>query len=223
MLRKPQVVPKPAPPPVGSSNTSQTGTTKPTVPFKEFLESVPPGRTVLLPAGTLTSSTNIQGQWDVEVPELSLYCNDIACERFQFFAPKRSSIAAGDSHAQFTCRNCQTTLKTYSLRFTSDSDPGKNARVVKFGEIPQFGPPLPAKLLQLAGHHGDILKKGRRSENQSLGIGAFAYYRRVVELQKNFLIDEVAKAVTRLGGNTNTLAALRKSPWRKRNSRPQWN
>ena len=30
-----------------------------------------------------------------------------------------------------------------------------------------------------------LLRKGRRTENQSLGIGAFAYYRRVVENQKD--------------------------------------
>jgi hypothetical protein len=66
-------------------------------------------------------------------------------------------------------------------------------------------------LLQLAGSNAALLKKGRRSENQSLGIGAFAYYRRVVEDQKNKLIDEILKAVERLGGNAETLAKIQKA------------
>ena len=55
----------------------------------------------------------------------------------------------------------------------------------------------------------DWLKKGRRSENQGLGIGAFAYYRRVVEEQKSRLIDEIKKAIERIGGrNEQALESL---------------
>jgi hypothetical protein len=34
---------------------------------------------------------------------------------------------------------------------------------------------------------------GRRAENQGMGIGAFAYYRRVVENQKNRIIAEIKR------------------------------
>jgi hypothetical protein len=51
--------------------------------------------------------------------------------------------------------------------------------------------------------------RGRRAENQGLGIGAFAYYRRVVENQKGRLITEIAKVAKRLGAAEEELARFR--------------
>jgi hypothetical protein len=39
----------------------------------------------------------------------------------------------------------------------------------------------------------DLPQKGRRCENQGLGISAFGYYRRVVQNAKNEIIGEVLK------------------------------
>ncbi|MGY0573549.1 hypothetical protein ACTGJ9_022760 [Bradyrhizobium sp. RDM12] len=50
--------------------------------------------------------------------------------------------------------------------------------------------------------------KGRRCENQGLGIGAFAYYRRVVESQKNEILDEMIAVSRKQGASTETIAAL---------------
>jgi hypothetical protein len=41
--------------------------------------------------------------------------------------------------------------------------------------------------------------KGRRCENQGVGIAAFAYYRRVVENQKNRIRDEILRAARKIG------------------------
>lgn len=41
-------------------------------------------------------------------------------------------------------------------------------------------------------------RQGRQCENQGLGIGAFAYYRRVVENQRNAIIDEIVRVSTKL-------------------------
>ena len=49
------------------------------------------------------------------------------------------------------------------------------------------------------------MRKGRRTENQSLGIGAFAYYRRVVENQKDRLLEEIRKAAVRLRADQELL------------------
>lgn len=45
----------------------------------------------------------------------------------------------------------------------------------------------------------DAFLKGRRCESQSLGIGAFVYYRRVVEKQKNRILDEIIKVSRKIG------------------------
>jgi hypothetical protein len=193
------------------------------VNLKQFFESVAPGRKVRLVESFRLM--DVPEKLIGTLPGIALYCGTSSCERIQNFSYSEIYPLAwhqnktGDFHvvrtgqdvfARYYCRNCNVTWKTFAFRIYRDDAPNL-AKVYghKFGEIPQFGPPLPAKLLQLAGDYGDLLRKGRQSENQSLGIGAFAYYRRVVELQKLRLIDELQKAIERLGGNNGTaLAAL---------------
>lgn len=187
----------------------------PVIALGTFLETVPPGRLVYLSADKSVMTKEWSGHYyfvKLKLPNLSLYCSEPTCERMQFFRPllnQESVSAPGDRYLGYVCKNCGNTFKTFSIRFTSEGEADLTTLYAqKFGEIPQFGPPLPAKLLQLAGEMQDVLKKGRQSENQSLGIGAFAYYRRIVETQKSRLIDELKNAIERLGGNTKTLQAL---------------
>lgn len=50
--------------------------------------------------------------------------------------------------------------------------------------------------------------QGRRAENQGLGIGANAYYRRVVENQKGGIIEAILKAARRLDAKSDVIATL---------------
>jgi hypothetical protein len=61
----------------------------------------------------------------------------------------------------------------------------------KLGEWPPFAPPTPSRVNSLIGPDRDLFFKGRASEREGLGVGAFAYYRRIVENQKNRLLDGV--------------------------------
>lgn len=54
-------------------------------------------------------------------------------------------------------------------------------------------PPVPARVFKLIGEDRAEFLKGRRCENQGLGVAAFAYYRRVVENQKARIFDEVIR------------------------------
>ena len=178
-----------------------------------FLEDVPPGVMEAVEFGPRTNY-NFNGRFEakLDVPLLKLHCTDSSCNRVMFFASTKKelllTVGRHDEVLYFTCRHCARVMKSFSLRFAVTD---KSCTAFKFGEVPPFGPPLPARLLRLAGNHGELLKKGRRSENQGLGIGAFAYYRRVVELQKGRLIDELSNAVTRLGGDTEALQGLERA------------
>lgn len=181
--------------------------------LKEFLETVPPGRQTKLAESNFEINSGNQALFgfQLKVVPLFLYCGFKTCGGMRFFEPTKSQIAIGwvshDEFLYFTCRNCKSVFKSFAIRFIPPKD-GNIRFAEKFGETPPFGPPLPAKLLQLAGDEGDALKKGRRSENQGLGIGAFAYYRRVVERQKSRLVDELKNAITRLSGDASALTAL---------------
>ena len=54
----------------------------------------------------------------------------------------------------------------------------------------------------------DYYLKGRHAENQGLGIGAFVYYRRVVENQKDRIFDEILKVSEKIGAPKELLAQL---------------
>ncbi len=80
--------------------------------------------------------------------------------------------------------------------------------MIKFGENPVFGPPIPARLLKLIGPDRDTFLKGRRCENQGLGVGAFVYYRRVVEQQKIRIFKEIVKVSEKIGAPKEKLTIL---------------
>jgi hypothetical protein len=74
------------------------------------------------------------------------------------------------------------------------------------GEYPPYGPPIPAKVISMIGPDRELFLQGYRSETQGFGIGAFAYYRRVVENQKSRIIQEVRRVADRLGADKETLS-----------------
>lgn len=62
--------------------------------------------------------------------------------------------------------------------------------------------------MKLVGPDRELLMKGRRSENMGLGVGAFAYYRQVVENQKNRLLEEIKKIAKLSGAPEDDLEAF---------------
>jgi hypothetical protein len=73
------------------------------------------------------------------------------------------------------------------------SENAYKGKIMKFGEFPVFGKPIPSKLISLIGPDKNNFIKGRKCENQGFGIGSYSYYRRVVESQKNRIIDQIIK------------------------------
>ena len=71
---------------------------------------------------------------------------------------------------------------------------------MKFGE----GPPRNTRA-EREKKGRELFLQGRRSETRGLGIGAFAYYRRVVENQKGRIIQEIGKVASRLGAKADAL------------------
>ena len=81
----------------------------------------------------------------------------------------------------------------------------------KFGELPPYGPHVPSKLIELIGPDRDLFLQGRRCESQGLGIGAFTYYRRVVENQKNRILKKIIKVSERIKAPQDKINTLREA------------
>jgi hypothetical protein len=147
--------------------------------------------------------------------DLQLHCGSERCGGVRSFAWSSDSVYFGAGWQQFfvtyTCRNCQGTGKIFALSAQRPNPPAPNGVAVKFGEIPEFGPPTPARVISLIGPDRELYLRGRRSEIQGLGIGAFGYYRRVVENQKGRLIEEIASVARKLGAKPQAIEALERA------------
>ena len=107
----------------------------------------------------------------------------------------------------YFCSDCRMHLKSFSLWLSVDEIEGRGV-AYKYGEKPPFGIPVPNKVLRLFGEDRDNFIKGRQCENQGLGVGAFAYYRRVVENHKNEIFDEIIKVCETVGASKELIEEL---------------
>lgn len=180
----------------------------------EFLEKIPPGQERIVELFRLEniSYNSVNIKWE-PVP-ISLYCTSEQCDGIRTFDPKGTSFIREDDKVftqflKYECRNCRECLKQYAVSVARIS--GNSVKMYKFGELPQFGPPNPKKLMNLMGGERDAYLKGRRCENQGLGIAAFAYYRRVVENQKSKIIGEILKVAENLKADPDLIRELKEA------------
>lgn len=177
------------PPPAGAAPPKKAVRT-----FAEFLQSAAPDAAEEVSELTFIGYNN---QRYLSSPDLHLYCD--VCEGVRVFHTQNNSFISGGLEFEtvtYECRNCCQTTKTFSLVL---KDGNKSGVVQKLGELPPFGPPTPSRLFKLVGEEDrELFLKGRRAELRGLGIGAFAYYRRIVEQQKGRIIEEIGKVAVKL-------------------------
>jgi hypothetical protein len=178
-----------------------------TLTFAEFLESVPPSQAVNI--DVIANNLN-----DILItPDIQLHCGSEVCNGTRFF---RSTVAGRKLVLQeeallylsYRCANCRVSVKIFSLRVYLTDNQKMAGNAYKLGEYPVYGPPTAARLIKMVGPDRDVFLKGRRCENQGLGIGAFVYYRRVVENQKNRILDQIIKVATKIGAPEDSLVKL---------------
>lgn len=189
------------------------------ITIKSFFESVSPYKEVEVEdlkliyyiIGGRTISANF--------PEIEVECPVCKGKRFFEKTNTESSYSSTDGYSLetilYTCKNCSHSQKIFTLKY-KQLEPEKGAEVIpgsiiKLGEYPPFGDSIPAKVITLVGKERDFFLKGRRCENQSLGIGAYAYYRRIVENQKDKLIDEIIKVCKKLGKQESLIEELERA------------
>lgn len=175
--------------------------------FASFLESTPPGQFTNVKdlCAFLADTTRV-----ITSPDIQLHCDSDSCQGVRFFACSSSRQNVPNENPKtaflnYECRNCRTTQKLFAVLLQADLL-HSSGTAIKLGELPSFGPPIPSRVISLIGPDREIFIRGRRAENQGLGIGAFAYYRRVVENQKGRLITEIGKVAKRLGATPEVLS-----------------
>jgi hypothetical protein len=182
----------------------------PEISLKSLLEETPPDRMVYaIDLEFVSNGVN----WS-EAPCIALYCESETCLGQRQFESGDHLYFGNHWQNQFLsykCRNCKSREVYFALRYRIHKPPtykevGRGI-FVKLGQFPAFGPQTSSKLISLIGPDRDIFLQGRRAENRGMGVGAFAYYRRVVENQKNRIILKISE-VAKLVGSTPEADAL---------------
>jgi hypothetical protein len=179
------------------------------ISLAEFLETSPPD--TQLHVDHLAAKSRSTAGLELNEADIHLPCNSEKCEgkgELHFVNTGGSSYLEREkwkfAFASYHCRNCRDTMKTFALVVRVDPE-GYSGAVLKLGETPAFGPQVPARVITLIGPDREIFLSGRRAENRGLGIGAFAYYRRVVENQKSRIIQEMARVAKKLEASEHDL------------------
>lgn len=186
----------------------------------EFLESTPPNQEMQISDLCYSDDTNSGRKIIMYRPTIQLYCNHDNCKGTRFFRISKNNIyddiellihAYKFIYIKYFCANCQKTEKIFSLAVKANDDKKKSGLCYKFGERPPYGPQVSPKLIKLIGPDRDEFLQGMRCENQGLGVGAFTYYRRVVENQKNRIIGEIITVSEKIGAPADKIEKLKAS------------
>ena len=200
-----------------TDNTSVKKQEDDPIRFAEFLETSPPSRVVSLL--DFTDIHDVGGKYSRKManviiyPEIQIHCTSDTCNGPRFFRLEKETETILNAkgytffYVTYICSNCRKFTKTFSLA-AKVNDQKLDGSCYKFGELPIYGPPVSAKLIKLIGPDRDLFLKGRTCENQGLGIGAFGYYRRVIENQKSRIFDEIIKVSQKIGADQEFIAQM---------------
>ena len=190
--------------------------------FSEFLQSTPPNQ--LRHISNLSVSPHVGAyasiSKEINKPKLELHCPHDLCNGVRFFrctavfsstGPYLKENNVSYLYVTYQCSNCREAVKVYSLAARLSTIDGSHGICCKLGEFPPYGQPVSPRLIKLIGPDREIFLKGRNCENQGFGIGAFTYYRRVVENQKNRILGEIVKVSEKIGVPQDKIDTLREA------------
>jgi len=172
------------------------------VSWADFLVNTPPGTEAWI-KDLVKKSSESEGVWELLRPGVRLHCTSDICNGHRLFASNSRPQRMYESKRNYlfldyVCRNCRKTRKVYAVVARCQEKSGLG-RVCKIGEWPAFGVCAPARVVELLGSDYELFQKGRCAEVQGLGMGAYSYYCRVIDNQKNRLLDQLIEVSHKLG------------------------
>ncbi len=142
-------------------------------------------------------------------PSFNMYCEN--CELVQTYNANEDTDYSHPNgfeesndiyRLQYTCKGCDSDIREFLLKFDYKMGEDKEGNQVvvwavqKIGQNPPWDIAVSEKDIESLGESYEIYQKGLICESQGYGIGAFAYYRRVVEDLVDGLLDSIATAIS---------------------------
>lgn len=162
------------------------------MPNKEFLETYPLYRRWKV--GGLPNTAD-----RLPKPQINMPC--LECKSNQTFVMTNEHWE-GQGHAnypssglifraRYLCVHCQKFERHFLIRIDENCQ-----SLTKVGQYPAWEITGDAEIERLLGDHSHYYNKGLICESQGYGIGAFGYYRRIVEEVIDGLLEEVAELLS---------------------------
>ena len=162
------------------------------MPDKVFLETYPLYRKFAV--GDLPTTLNV-----LPKPSINMPCSE--CKSSQTFrmtndyyenAGRTNYPSAGVTvRLLYVCAHCSKARRFFFVRIGDEVE-----SLTKVGQYPPWDIACDRELEALLGSHSVYYKRGLVCESQSYGIGAYGYYRRIVEEVIDDLLDEIAQLLT---------------------------
>jgi hypothetical protein len=112
----------------------------------------------------------------------------------------------------YRCSNCTVSEKHFAIRLGVGGPAIISGICSKIYEEPAFGSPIPKRLFQVIGEaNRDHFLQARRAIARGLGIGAYAYYRRIVENTKFDLVRSVLEVARATNAPVEQIELLQKA------------
>jgi hypothetical protein len=159
------------------------------MPDAKFLETYPLYRKF--------HSNRIKAYYLQDIPKLpiKMHCHKCACtQTFNMENEYWEHHARGDwasgkvLRVVYLCAACYQCRYFFLVQFRDDY-------VMKVGQYPPWEITPDKNLTELLGEHQDYYKKGLVCESQGYGIGAYAYYRRIIEEIIDNLLNSIADLI----------------------------
>lgn len=160
--------------------------------FTEFLETYPLYRK--FHTEHLTTYTN-----NLPVAKINMRCSKCGGvrtfemkNRYAEFTQQLNYPVSGlVSRWFYLCGDCQIFTRIFVVKFSENID-----WVMKIGQLPSWEITGNKDLEKRLGEYSDLYQKGLICESQGYGIGAFGYYRRIVEETIGDLLNEITDLVS---------------------------
>lgn len=135
---------------------------------------------------------------DIEKPAINVYCekcnsnqtflmiNDYTRSSFSPVTPSKGEILKFD----YLCASCRTFHRVFLVKVSDNLD-----HLIKAGQYPEIDISIDKAIEKALGENRPLFRKGLICEAQGYGIGAYAYYRRIVELMIDELINDIYELI----------------------------
>jgi hypothetical protein len=141
--------------------------------------------------------------------QLKMYCGHDRCSGSTWWDCSDQDVYFGSgliTQRYYTCRNCGASRQHYQFIWQENEDGNIFAKV---GQYPPLSiEPTPELAEALGSEDAQLYKKGLINFQFGHGIGAVAYFRRVLENKINSLLDLIAEAARNENAPAELIAAV---------------